>query len=258
MPEMKEYPPGTPSWVDLGSPDAPASAAFYDALFGWSTQAAGDPEQTGGYMMAMFKGFPVAGIGPLMNQGQPPSWTTYVSVANADDTTGKARDAGGAVFVEPMDVMTVGRMAVLADPQGAVISLWQPRDHIGAGLVNEPGTLCWNELATSDVGGAKAFYTKVFGWEGSDVEGGPIPYTEWKLDGRTIAGMMPMSAGSFPPGVPPHWLSYFAVEDCDASAKKAEELGGKVMVPPTDIPPGRFAVASDPHGAVFGIMRLAS
>ncbi|HWW54877.1 MAG TPA: VOC family protein [Acidimicrobiales bacterium] len=252
---MTKYEPGTPSWVDLGSPDTDASRAFYGALFGWESQVTADPN-AGGYTMFTLRGKNVAGLGPLMNEAQPTAWTTYVSVVDADATVAKVKDAGGMVFVEPMDVLDVGRMAIFADPTGAVIAVWQPRAHIGADLVNEPGTFCWNELATRDIETAKKFYEAVFGWGGDTNAFGPGTYTEWKVGERTVGGMMEIGE-HMPAEMPAHWLVYFAVADCDATVDKAKELGGAVLVPPTDIPPGRFAVLADPQGAPLAVMKLA-
>jgi predicted enzyme related to lactoylglutathione lyase len=251
--EMTSYEPGTPSWVDLGATDPAAAAEFYRTLFGWDVMDLG--EEAGGYRMAELRGKPVAGIGQQMQEGMPPWWTTYVSVADVDVTTEAVRKAGGQVFVEPMDVMTAGRMAVFADSTGAHISAWQPGDHLGAGLVNEPGALCWNELVTRQPDEAKGFYADIFGWTAASQTSGPVAYTEWKLDDRTIAGMMPMGE-NFPPQVPSHWMVYFAVEDTDASTAKVESLGGVVVMPPTDIPPGRFSIVRDPQGATFSLIRM--
>jgi predicted enzyme related to lactoylglutathione lyase len=251
--QIDSYEPGTPSWVDLGSPDPAAAAEFYSGLFGWTVADQG-PE-AGGYRMAFLRDRPVAGLGPQMQPDIPPYWTTYISVADADAVSKGVSGAGGQVFLEPMDVLDVGRMAVFADPTGAPFAVWQPRQHAGAGLVNEPGTLCWNELTTRGTAAAKAFYPALLGWSAADQQMGPVTYTEWKLGDRTIGGMMPMD-DNFPPDVPSHWMVYFAVEDTDASAARAEELGGAICVPPTDIPPGRFAVLNDPHGAVFSIIKL--
>jgi predicted enzyme related to lactoylglutathione lyase len=156
-----------------------------------------------------------------------------------------------------MDVMTAGRMGVFQDAQGAFISVWQPRDHIGAAKVNEPGAYCWNELMSRDPEGAKPFYRDVFGWGAITHAGGPMPYTEFQLGGQSIAGMAPM-APQIPAAVPPHWLVYFAVADTDATIARAQELGGAVRVPPMDIPTGRFAVLADPQGATFGVIALAA
>ena len=251
--EMTSYAPGTPSWIDLGTPDADGAAAFYGGLFGWVVEEG--PPEAGGYRMCMFKGHAVAGMGPQMNTDIPPFWATYVSVADVDASVAKVTELGGAVFVEPMDVMTAGRMAVCADPSGAAISLWQPHDMAGAGLVNEPGTLSWNELMTRDVPGATAFYGGLFGWGADTVPDGS--YTEWKLDGRSVGGMMAMPA-EMPPQVPSMWTVYFAVDDADATVAKVAELGGSVMRPPMDIEPGRFAVVADPYGAAFSVMKLGA
>lgn len=250
--QIDSYEPGTPSWVDLGSPDPAAAAAFYSGLFGWELVDQGP--DAGGYRMAYLRGRPVAGLGPQQQPG-PPYWTTYVSVPDADAVAKGVRAAGGQVYLDPMDVLDVGRMGVFADPTGAAFAVWQPRSHIGAGIVNEPGAMCWNELATRDPAVAKAFYPAVLGWTPADQEVGAVNYTEWRLGDRTIAGMMPMD-DRWPAEMPPHWMVYFAVEDADDSAARAEQLGGTVVVPPTDIPPGRFAVLQDPHGATFSIIRM--
>lgn len=253
--QIDSYEPGTPSWVDLGSPDPDAAADFYSGLFGWTVAEPG--ADAGGYRMATLHDRPVAGLGPQQQPDIPPYWTTYVSVSDADAVTKGVRAAGGEVFLEPMDVFDFGRMAVFADSVGAPFAVWQPRAHIGAGLVNEPGTLCWNELTTRDPAAAKAFYPAVFGWSTTDQQMGPATYTEWKLGDRTVAGMMPMD-DNWPSEVPSHWMAYFAVADTDASATRAQELGGTISVPPTDIPPGRFAVLNDPHGAVFSIITMSA
>jgi uncharacterized protein len=250
--QMTSYPPGTPSWVDLGTPDLDAAADFYGALFGWTCDPG--PEEFGGYRMCLLRGSPVAGMGPQGNPDMPPWWTTYISVASADDAAAAIEAAGGTLMVPPMDVMDVGRMAVAADPAGALFSVWEPRSHPGAGLVNEPGTLCWNELTTRRPDESIAFYGTVFGWT-SSTSTDPMPYTEFQLDGRGIGGMMAMD-GSWPADLPNHWMVYFAVADTDASAARCVELGGATVVPPTDIPPGRFAVLNDPAGALFSIIQF--
>jgi predicted enzyme related to lactoylglutathione lyase len=252
MAEMTTYEPGTPSWVDLSSADTKESAQFYGALFGWDWAEVPDG---GGYGMFTQAGKMVAGLGPIMQPGQPEAWTTYVSVADADATAAKVTSAGGTVLAPPMDVMEAGRMAIFMDDGGAVFAVWQPGQHPGAQLVGEPVSLCWNELASADIDKSKAFYGAVFGWEGETGEMGPMTYTEWKLDGRTVGGMMALGP-QLPEGTPPHWLVYFAVADTDATAAKATELGGTLMAPPMDIPVGRFAVIADPHGAASGIIRM--
>lgn len=252
--EMTAYEPGTPSWIDLGAPDPDAAAAFYEGLFGWTCEQG--PPESGGYRMCMLRGKPVAGLGPQQNPDMPPFWTTYISVDDADAAAARVTELGGTVIVEPMDVMEAGRMAVLADPTGAFFSVWQPGLHAGAGLVNEPGTLGWNELVTTDTEASAAFYSALFDWEAdihADNPGGP--YTEWKLNGRPIAGMMPKPP-MMPAEAPSMWSVYFIVDDADEAAAKVTELGGAVMMGPMDIAPGRFAVVADPGGAIFNIMKF--
>ena len=252
MSERDTYAPGTPSWVDLGTPDPAAAATFYGALFDWDIQEG--PPEAGGYRMCLLRGRPVAGLGPSQAEGMPPWWTTYVAVSSADETAAAISANGGTVLVPPMDVLDVGRTAVAADPFGAVFSVWQAGTHHGAGLVNEPGTLCWNELNTRHPVEHIAFYTAVFDWEAKRSEG-PIDYIEFMLHGNSIGGMMEMG-DMFPPEAPESWSVYFAVAECDASAATVTELGGRVLMGPTDIPPGRFAVCQDPQGATFLILAL--
>lgn len=254
MPTVATYTPGTPSWVDLASPDLAASVSFYSALFGWDAKDQG--ADAGHYHMFEIGGVPVAGAGPIMMEGQPPAWTTYVSVDDADKAIDAVKQAGGTVFVEPMDVLDVGRMAVFADPTGAAAAVWQARQHIGAGLVNEPGALTWNELNTRDLEAAKAFYATVFGWTANSVDMGAMAYTEVKVGDALIAGMMTIPADA-PADMPAHWLAYFGVADTDASVATATQLGATLLVGPIDIPAGRFAILADPTGAAFGVMALA-
>jgi uncharacterized protein len=255
MPEVDAYAPGTPMWIDLSSPDPEASANFYGKLFGWTRSAIPDPD-AGGYGMFLLNGKQVAGVGPITNEGQPPAWLTYVATEDAAATTEKAKQAGGKVLMEPMEVMNAGSMAVLADPTGAVFGLWQPKEHKGAQVVNEPGTFSWNELNTRNIEATKSFYESVFGWKPHTHEG-QMPYTEWQLEGKSIAGGMDMdNVPMIPKEVPPHWLTYFTVEDCDATVAAAKESGGKVNAEPMDIDQGRFSVLSDPHGAVFAVIAM--
>jgi predicted enzyme related to lactoylglutathione lyase len=257
MSERTSYAPGTPCWIDLGTPDPDAAGDFYGPLFGWELQEDENAEQTGGYRTARLRGKAVGGVMKLMQEGQPPAWVTYVSVEDADATAAAAREAGGTVIVEPMSVLDYGRMAVLSDPTGAVFAIWQPGTHIGAELVNEAGALSWNELETRDPGAAKAFYDAVFGWGSVDHDMGQMgTYTEWKLGDASIGGMADIT-GRVPDEVPAHWMVYFAVEDADATAKQIEAGGGQVNFGPVDIPAGRFAMAADPWGAAFAVIKLA-
>lgn len=250
--EMERYEPGVPSWVDLGTGEIDAAARFYGGLFGWSSEEG--PPEAGGYRVCTLRDRPVAGLGPQMNPG-PPAWTSYVTVGDADRVAGVAAEAGGRVIVSPMDVLDAGRMAVLADPAGAAISVWQPNSHQGAGIVNEPGTLTWNELMTDDVDGSKEFYGKLFAWDATTHAGGPVEYTEFTLDGRSVAGMLPRPE-TMPAEVPPHWGVYFAVTDTDTAASRAGELGGTTVMDPFDVEPGRVAVLCDPTGATFNVITL--
>ena len=161
-----------------------------------------------------------------MGEGQPPSWTTYVSVDDADKTAARVTEAGGQVLVEPMDVMAAGRMAVFMDPTGAAFSIWQPGETIGAQLVNEPGTLCWNELATRDAEAAKTFYSHVFDWTWQPMAVDGPEYWMIEVGGRVSGGLMPMVGDMWPADLPSHWMTYFAVDDADASAARVTELGG--------------------------------
>jgi predicted enzyme related to lactoylglutathione lyase len=258
MSQMTTYKPGTPSWVDLGTPDIEASAGFYAALFGWDVPESENAEQTGGYRQAMKGGQPAAGIMPLMQEGQPPAWSTYISVEDAEATAAKVREAGGNVMSEPMDVMDLGRMAIFADPSGAVFGIWQPGTFAGAGLVNEPGAIAWSELNTRDLAGAKSFYGAVFGWDFEDVAmEGMGTYTTIKLGESPVGGILDMDSRGVPAEVPAHWQVYFAVEDTDATVDQAKQGGGGVMVEPIDIPAGRFAILTDPHGASFAVIVLS-
>jgi uncharacterized protein len=256
MTTKTDYAPGTPSWVDLGTTDIAAAQGFYGPLFGWEFEDQHqDPDGQVVYCLAKLGGRNAAG---LMEQppgqrdmGVPPSWNSYVSVADADAATAKVEGAGGTVFMPPMDVMDAGRMSVFADPTGAVIGTWQPKQHLGAEVVNEPGALTWNELISPDVETAAAFYNQVFGWKHRTQQMGPMTYTEFLLDDQSIAGGMP------PPmeGIPPMWGVYFAVADCDATVADAKRRGASVIAEPVDIPPGRFAVLADPQGAVFSVIK---
>jgi uncharacterized protein len=256
---MPDFAPGTPSWVDLSSPDVDASAAFYRELMGWTASEAGPAEQTGGYRIFEQHGQSVAGLMGQMQEGQPTAWATYISVADADETAQKVKAAGGSVIVEPMDVMEIGRMAVFADPTGAAFGVWQPKTFKGADVVNEPGAFCWNEVLTRDAEADKAFYPAVFGWTAGrpSFENAPSNYTVWQLGEQPVGGMMQMSEEYFPPEVPPHWGVVFAVADCDAAVAKARELGATVTNEPMDMPIGRFAGLIDPQGASFTVMQLA-
>lgn len=248
MPQVNGFDQGVPSWVDLGAPELAGATAFYAELFGWTLEDMG--EAAGHYTMASKSGRLVAGVGPAVDPG-PPHWTVYVNVADVDKVAAAATGSGGQVVAGPTDVMTAGRMTVLADSTGAVVSAWQPGDHRGAELVDEAGAFIWSELATSDLDASKSFYTAVFGWGW----GGSPTYAEAQVGGRTIAGVMPRPA-SLPEEVPDNWLVYFGANEVAEDTKRAVALGGTVLVEPTDIPGmGRFSVLADSQGAAFGLYR---
>ena len=258
MSERTSYEPGTPCWVDHASPDLDASIGFYGALFGWDVPETETAEQTGGYRQAMKNGKPVAGMMPHMQEGQPTVWSSYVSVADAEATTAAVKEAGGTVIAEPMEVLDLGKMAVFTDPSGAVFGIWQPGTFIGAELANEPGALSWNELNTRDPEAAKAFYGAVFGWNFEENDMGEMgTYTTLKLGDGMVGGMLNMTERGVPEQVPAHWQVYFSVENTDAAVAKAEEKGGSVMVPPMEVPAGRFSILVDPHGASFAVITLS-
>jgi predicted enzyme related to lactoylglutathione lyase len=272
MSEQDRYIPGVPCWADTSQPDPEAAASFYARLFGWQVEDVMPPDAPGSYFMARIRGENVAAIGS-QPEGAPREavWQSYVWVEDADETAEKVRSAGGTVLTEPFDVPEAGRMAVFADPEGAVICVWQPRAHRGATVVNEHGSLNFNVLNTRDLDGAARFYAAVFGWDVLSVQGRPM----WALAGygdflerRTpgmrermramgaperfedvVAGIVPL--GPDQPETPAHWGVTFAVDDADAIAARAAELGGRVVVPPVDGPWVRMTVIADPAGATF-------
>jgi predicted enzyme related to lactoylglutathione lyase len=255
MSERTSYAPGTPCWVDLAVPDIEAAEKFYGALFGWEIPELPNSAEMGGYRRAKKGGKDVAGVYPLMEEGQPSAWATYVAVDDAPATGAAIKENGGSAIVEPMDI-GMGHMAVFTDPSGAVFGLWQPVTFAGAELVNESGSFGWNELGTRDGAGAKEFYGKVFGWTHEDEESERAgTYTVWKSDGEMVGGMLDIDAIGLPAEVPPHWLVYFMVEDADAAVATIESGGGDVRFGPIDITIGRFAVVGDPFGAAFAIMQ---
>ena len=244
------YAPGTPNWVDLGSTDVPGATGFYGSLFGWTVDDLG-PE-AGGYGIFRKNGRQVAGVGPATDPSRGTSWATYFATDDADDVASKVQANGGQVVMAPMDVMDQGRMAVCTDPTGVFFAVWQAGKHLGAELVNEPGSLTWNELTTTDMAAAKAFYPAVLGVTIRDVSMGEgMTYTLFEVDNRAVAGGMQVD----PAGMPTQWSVYFAVDDCDAVHAKAVELGATPVMGPEDAPPGRFAILTDPQGGIFSIIR---
>ncbi len=273
MPERDGYIPGVPCWVDTSQPDPEAATEFYGGLFGWEFENSMPPEAPGKYFTARIRGADVAAVGSVP-EGMPPQamWNTYIWVDSADDTVAKVTDAAGSVLMEPFDIPGAGRMAVCADPEGAAFCIWQAREHKGAKIVNEHGSLNFNSLHTRDVQGAKAFYGAVFGWGILELPGG---FEMWTLPGYgehletftpglremvaesggpegfidVVASMQPIPADQ--PDTPAHWGVTFAVDDADEIAERAKELGGSVVAPPMDAPWVRMTVLADPQGASF-------
>lgn len=258
MTTRTEYAHGEFSWVNLGTTDPAAAKRFYGSLFGW--QFDDMPAGQGmTYTMCRLGDHYAAGLFALEQmqaRGVPAHWMPFVNVLNADEVAAKASQNGGKVLMGPDDVLTVGRSAAIADPTGARLAIWQARDHKGAGVVSEEGAISWNELLSPDVDAAGRFYRATFGWTSDVVDvNEDSSYTIFKSGTTMIAGMM-----ARPPrlkDVPPNWLTYFGVADCDAAAAKVTQLGGTLMQPPTDIPNvGRFAVCRDGQGAAFAIARF--
>jgi predicted enzyme related to lactoylglutathione lyase len=273
MPERDGYIPGVPCWIDTNQPDPDAAAEFYGGLFGWELENVMPPESGAKYFMARIRGADVGAISSIPESAPPAAvWNTYVAVGDADETAAKVRDAGGQVIAAPFDVTDAGRMAVFADPEGAVFSAWQAGQHKGARIVNEHGALNFNGLHTREVGSAKAFYGAVFGWRTLDLGGGQEMWTMpgygdyledlnpgtrarvAQLGGApgfedVVASIMPISGDR--PDIQAHWDVTFSVNDADAIAEKARELGGNVIVAPMDVPWARMTVIADPQGASF-------
>jgi uncharacterized protein len=274
--ERNGYPAGVPCWVDTAQPDPEAAAEFYSGLFGWQFEDRMPADSPNRYFVAQLRGRDVAAVGSQPEEMPPVAvWNTYVWVDSADEATAKAKDAGGSALMEPFEIPDAGRMAVLADREGAAFCVWQAKQHRGAQLVNEPGTWNFSELNTRDPEGAEAFYGAVFGWEAKTIDTGDGGFTMWRVPGYgdylvqrdpelrrrqegdgapegfedAVAWLVPMAPDQA--DAPPHWSITFAVDDADAVADRAAKLGGKVLVPPFDAPWVRMTVLSDPQGAVF-------
>jgi predicted enzyme related to lactoylglutathione lyase len=253
MGERTQYTPGTFSWADLTTTDQDGAKSFYSSLFGWEAQD--NPVGDGiVYSMMLLDGKPVAAISPQPEQqreaGAPPVWNSYITVESADQTLEKVKQLGGSVHAPAFDVMDVGRMGVAQDPTQAFFLVWEPKSHIGASLVNAPGALCWNELATADMDAAAGFYTELFGWSTQAMDSPEMPYlVVTNRDGHSNGGIREV----MPPDAPPHWLVYFGTEDAEAGLARAEELGATRLVGPMSIGPGTIGVVQDPQGAVFAL-----
>jgi uncharacterized protein len=257
MAKIESYAQGTPSYIELQTPDQQAARTFYGSLFGWEVDEVPLDDQGNAYLTAALQGDAVAGISGQMAElaGHPAFWGVYLAVDDVDASAARVADAGGKVEAGPFDVMEHGRMASIQDPTGARVNLWQARAHIGTARANEPGTPIWNELVTPDVATATKFYSDVLGvgWETMSMEAGD--YTSLLVGGRPVGGAMPPQSE----GIPPHWNVYFNVESADDTVARAQELGGNVVAPAFDVPGvGRMAVLADPQGAMFNLMQNPS
>jgi uncharacterized protein len=272
MPERDGYIPGVPCWVDTSQPDPQAALPFYRDLFGWEFENVMPEGSEGQYFIGRIRGGDVAAIGSIP-EGAPSmaTWNTYVWVDSADETADRVRRAGGAVAMEPFDVMNAGRMAVLADTEGATFNVWQAMDHKGATVVNEHGSLNFNGLVTRNPEGAEAFYGAVFGWKTLVLPGSlmwTLPGYGDHLEARNPGLRQQMAQMGAPEGfidvvatlnpiadddseTPAHWSVTFAADNADAAAARASELGGEVAAGPFDAPWTRLAVIKDPQGAIF-------
>jgi predicted enzyme related to lactoylglutathione lyase len=273
MPRRDGYLPGVPCWIDTSQPDPQAAVVFYGGLLGWDFEDVMPREAPGMYFIARLDGGDVAAVGSLPDSAPPAaSWNTYIWVQSADETASRVLDAGGCVLAEPFDVMQAGRMALCADPEGARFCIWQAKQHRGAQIVNEPGSLNFNTLNTRDLASARSFYGTVFGWETLDLPGGE---RLWRLPGYgehlqqrdpglreriaqsggpkgfedVVAALSPIADEQL--DMSPDWSVTIAVDDADATAARAAQLGGEIAVAPFDAPWVRMTVITDPQGATF-------
>ncbi len=257
MPNVDKHKPGAFCWFELATTDLLAAKRFYTSLFDWNVNdypmGPGDV-----YSMFQLQGREVAAaytIRPEQQaQGIPPHWMLYVAVDSADESARRAGELGATVYAAPFDVSEYGRMAVIADPTGAAFSVWQAKQHQGIGIAGENGTVCWADLSTPEADKAKQFYSGLFGWKITHAENDPSGYLHIKNGEDFIGGIPPAAFRN--PNVPPHWLIYFLVADCDTASKKAGELGSEYLLPPYSMPNvGRMAILKDPQGAVFALFQ---
>ena len=259
MGTLLKHPAGHFCWFELGTSDQTAAKNFYGSLFGWTYRDNPMGEGMGDYTTFLLDGKEVGAayqLNPQMHAGIPPHWMPYVAVDDADAVATKALELGGKALCPNMDIWDFGRMGMFQDPNGATISVWQPKNHLGADVIGEVGSVCWVELATRDTAQAKSFYSNLFGWKIHEGKAGEMEYNEIESASHRIGGIMQM-AGPQWEGIPSNWSIYFTVTDCEASANQAKSLGAQVCVPPTDIPNvGKFSVIADPQGAMFQIIQL--
>jgi uncharacterized protein len=268
--ERDGYRHGVPCWVDTWNDDPEPTVSFYEGVFGWEAENARPAGSEDAYFVCRLRGRAVAAVGSPIPEGAPPSpiWTTYVWADSADEAAGTAKAAAGAVLVEPFDSPDRGRMAVIADPSGAAFVAWEPGEHRGAQLVNEPGAWSMSVLNTRDPESAKRFYGELFGWETETFDTGGAEIELFRLPGfvggepqqpvprDVVAAMLEMDSHGLPKEMPPNWSVDFWIDNADAAADRAEELGGAVVVPPSDSPAFRQAVIADPGGAAMSISEL--
>ena len=256
---VEKHAPGSFCWIELATSDQKASKHFYGALFGWT---ANDTPMGPGdfYTIFQLEGRDVAAGYSLRKeqraQAVPSHWMLYVAVESAEATASKVVPAGGKVLVPPLDVATYGKMAILQDPTGPVLSIWEPKGNKGTGLAGVGGTLCWADLSSPDPGRAAKFYHELFGWKATsdNDDNPPSGYQHIQNGEEFIGGILPNAEGKSK--IPPHWLAYFMVSNCDLSAAKAKELGAGFLMPPTTLEGvGRLAVVADPQNAVFAIFQ---
>lgn len=255
MSERTSYTPGTPCWVDLATPDVEAAERFYGELFGWEIPELPDSAEMGGYRRAKLGGRDVAGVMPLMEEGQPPAWNTHISVDDAEAISRAVQENGGTMIAEPMEVSNYGRLAMFTDPEGAFFGIWEPADFAGAELVNERAAFSWNELESRDPEAAKRFYGAVFGWTFREEPMGAKTYNVAMIDGAPVAGIADVR-GRMPDEVPAHWMAYFGSVDTDEAVSRIKELNGDVIFGPMDSSAGRFAMVTDPWGAAFAVIEV--
>lgn len=257
MSERTGYEPGTPSWVDLSTPDPEGAKRFYGGLFGWEGEDV-HPGEGMTYTILSLDGDPIGGLfeqpAASRHAGAPAHWINYVSVQDADEAASRVAELGGEVVEEPFDILDVGRMAAVKDPTGSGVAIWQAGSYAGSTRVNEPGCLTWNELATNDLGAGRSFYGGLFGWEYQEMDGDDgFVYTIVRVGERSNGGMRPLSPEEERAGIPPYWVPYFAVESLEATFGRGSELGGEKAFGPIEFPAGRIGALRDPQGAIFAI-----
>lgn len=257
MPVIEKHPAGNFCWMELATSNQAAAKDFYTKLFAWTANDIPmGPADT--YTMFQLDGLETAAAYAMrpeqQAQGVPPNWMVYVAVESADEVAARAAQLGGELIAPPFDVFDVGRMAVIKDPTGAMFSIWEARKHIGSRVAGVSGTLCWADLNTPDPQRATEFYSQLFGWKLEAAEKDPSGYLHIRNGEHFIGGIPPATHRN--PEAPAHWLAYVLSSDCDATALAAKQMGAKFHLPPMTMEGvGRFAVVSDPQGAVFAIFQ---